>query len=627
MNNYQLPPPILPQAKNNVLDKSQLQGEDIKVKISTSPPVRLLGGETIIVNFTHGDISVSTKKKVDSNFDQYIEVDISSTEIIAQEYQVSYQILAKFDDNTVYSETVTITVVDQASNNKISTSVKSGSDVIIGQYLTLDITLTSDNVISPDANINITTISGIELQRNIPPITLYDGGKRGVVTVELYVDEGGLENSAVQFDIEPNAEAVGFDKVSMLYYAQTVDVSSMQFNVGHDYIKVPTAINIPPNGHYYTKISTTLKNRDGKKSLSGTPVNIIDTRNNFDKVDFYSSDKKEKLQVRRIGAKKGLIINTDSNGRLVFYVYAKQDSAVVLQLFSKISGVTPEIEAKKTLYIIDSEKTDPNYSLDAPIIPEENQGVLRSEGGSTTFSVVIPEYANAQYGDSIFFFINGLMVDQPFPSEPEKLGTPFIQLPYDIFLNPDTPVDFNYSVIKNNADRFVSDSIQVKYVKDETPLNDVFDKCQVYSSAGVDDNNLVTEDKIIDCNIISNYKNNKDDAGLFVKITGTSDSSDTAKVPLGSEVTLYLHIVANKKKLDLPITVTMPSDVGSDNKTNTKIIGIYQTHLAGNGILDANDPGQIYFSYSIKKEGQLINSKVWQGSIDTKPAWIWSDCD
>ncbi|MDC9593583.1 hypothetical protein [Xenorhabdus sp. IM139775] len=92
-------------------------------------------------------------------------------------------------------------------------------------------------------------------------------------------------------------------------------------------------------------------------------------------------------------------------------------------------------------------------------------------------------------------------------------------------------------------------------------------------------------------------------------------------------MTLYLHIIANQKKVDLLIPVTMPSDVGPDNKTNTKIIGIYQTHLAGNGILDANDSGQVYFSYSIKKEGQLMNSRVWKGSIDTKPAWIWSDCD
>ncbi|MBI6547693.1 hypothetical protein [Xenorhabdus lircayensis] len=512
--------------------------------------------------------------------------------------------------------------------NTISTSVKYGLDVIMGQNLTLDIILKSDNVISNDANIDIITKNGIELQRNIPPITLHDGGKVGFFSVELFVDDNVPENNSVLFDIIPNSEAKGFHKTSMLYYAKTVDISSVKLEVGVDYIKMPTSLNIPPSGQLASKISTTIKSRDGKTNLSGTPVTVLDTSGNFDKVNFYSSDKKEKLQVRDIGNKRGLIINTDSNGRLVFYVYAKQDSSVVLNLVSKIVGVTGEISADKALYIIDSGRTDPNYIVDEPIISGEHQGILRSDGNSSKFSVTIPKYDNAEDSDTIFFFINGLMTDVPFYSDPENLGTPFIQLPYSVFLEPNKPVNFYYVIIKDSAERLVSDSIQVTYVKDETPLDNVYEKCKVYSSQGTNDNDLVTEDYVIACKDISNYKNNTGDAGLFVKITGTNDPNDATKVPLGSEVTLYLHIRSDRKKLDLPIKLNMPTDAGNDGKTNFFIQGITQTYLVGISEVDTDNPGKIYFSYSIKNtDDRMINSKAWKGKIDTHTDGPWPECE
>ncbi|MBI6547699.1 hypothetical protein [Xenorhabdus lircayensis] len=110
--NHLLPPPVLPQANNGVLDKSKLQGEDIKVLVPTSPAT-INKGDKITVTFTHGDDSFSHAKHAGNNLGQYIEVDFSPEQVIAQQYDVSYVIENTY--NPANSAIVTITVVDGTS--------------------------------------------------------------------------------------------------------------------------------------------------------------------------------------------------------------------------------------------------------------------------------------------------------------------------------------------------------------------------------------------------------------------------------------------------------------------------------------------------------------------------------
>ncbi|MBE8595083.1 hypothetical protein [Xenorhabdus sp. BG5] len=357
-------------------------------------------------------------------------------------------------------------------SNKITTSVESGSDLVIGEEFILDIFLTSDTPILSDASVELIPYGGIGLRRHIPPILLSDNNKKGTISVELRVDNNIVENNEIILDIQPNSAAIGFEKTSVFYYAKTVDFSSVQLAVGADYLKMPTEVNDPPSGRYFVKVGTVktaITNKDNTAKLSGTPVNILDTPDrNFDKVDFYQDDKKTKIPIRKIGSKRGFTINTDPLGKLNFYIYAKQESPVVLTLYSQIFGATGEISADKTLYILDSDQTDINSMdlISAPVIVEVNNGVLHNDGSSSTFSVSILPYDNASGSDTIFFFINGKMIDNPHRLlDPVHLGTPFITLPYSVFVENNEKVNFYYSVIKENADKLVSDHLEFTYTK------------------------------------------------------------------------------------------------------------------------------------------------------------------
>ncbi|MBD2785296.1 hypothetical protein ID858_06940 [Xenorhabdus sp. DI] len=521
------------------------------------------------------------------------------------------------------------------ASNKITTSVKSGSDLVIGEEFILDIILTSDAPISSEASVDLTNLAGIEQHRNIPSIVLSDNNRKGIISVELHVDKDLVENDQIQFDIEPNSEATDFGKTTIFYYARTVDIASVQLAVGGDYLDMPTDINIPPSGRYFVKVSTVktaITNQDSTTKLSGTPVNVLDTTDkNFDKVDFYHADKKTKIPIRKIGSKRGFIIYTDPQGKLNFYIYAKQESSVVLTLYSQIFGATGEISADKTLYIVDSNQKNSNSvaSLPAPVIVEENNGVLHADSGSSKFSVIIPPYDNSSGSDTIFFFINGKMIDNPHRLlDPDRLGTPFINLPYSIFSENNKKVNFYYSVIKENADRLVSDSLGFTYTKDVPPADNVYEKCQVYSSFGTKERDLITESDIVNCKAISNYKNNTDHAGLFVKIIGTNDPNDKTKIPLDSEVTLSLHIKSKQKRLDKYFSpVKMPTTAGHDGNTNYVIIGIPQIYLAGNDSFNEHDHGQIDFYYSVNVDGTKMISQEWKGKIGTIPPWDNLDCE
>ncbi|MBD1226466.1 hypothetical protein [Xenorhabdus griffiniae] len=513
------------------------------------------------------------------------------------------------------------------SSKKITTSIKPGSDLVIGEEFILDIFLTSDTPISSDASVELTPYGGIGLRRHVPPIVLSDNNRKGTISVELRVDNNIVENNEITLDIQPNSAAIGFEKISVFYYAKTLDFSSVQLAIGADYLDMPTEVNDPPGGRYFVKVGTVktaITNKDNTVKLSGTPVNILDTPDrNFDKVDFYQDDKKTKIPIRKIGSKRGFIINTDPHGKLNFYIYAKQESSVVLNLYSQIFGATGEISADKTLYILDSDQTDVNSmdSLSAPVIAKVNNGVLHNDGSSLDFSVNIPPYDNASGGDTIFFFINGKMIDNPHRLlDPDYLGTPFIRLPYSVFNENKEKVNFYYSVIKESADRLVSDSLEFTYTKYIPPADNVYEKCLVYSSLGVGKDNLITESDIINYKTISHYKDNANHEALFVKVIGTNDLNDKTKIPLGSEVTLNLHIHSKLKKVDKSFgQKRMPTTAGDDGVTNYVIFGIPQIYLEGNDEFDIYNQGKIYFSYTVNIDNTKVISQIWKGQINIAP--------
>ncbi|MBC8953249.1 hypothetical protein [Xenorhabdus sp. PB62.4] len=456
-------------------------------------------------------------------------------------------------------------------SKKISTSVESGANVIIGQTFFLDIILNSDENISSEASVKITKNNNIDLQGDIPPIKLSEDGNKGVISVELYVYDDITENESVYFTIEPDSNTEGFPDYKVEYTAQTVDESSLRIKIGTDYLKVPDHSNFPPHGRYFSPTLAIVKSKNGTP-LSGTPISILDIDGVFDSFNFYAADKKTKLEPILMGNYRGFTVNTDSSGKLVSYIYAIENKSAVLNIHSEIMGITGSISADKTLYVIDDRRVDPFHEAYPPIINDAVNGVLHPTPGATTFSVTVPLYHDAANGDAIFFFFDGLMIDPPFHmvNIPDQLQN--LQLPYSNFLEKNKPVKIHYVIIKESADRYVSDSTVVTYSAYDPPTDNVYEKCEVYSSIGTNQNDLISESDIVNCRIISHYKNNSGHDGLFVKITGTNDSNDKTKIPLGSEVTLHLHIRSKQKRLDKSfVPVTMPNTAGDDGITNKVI--------------------------------------------------------
>ncbi|WP_237385800.1 hypothetical protein [Xenorhabdus sp. Sc-CR9] len=514
-------------------------------------------------------------------------------------------------------------------SKKINTSVENKSDVIIGQTFFLDIILTSDEPISSDASITIKKTNNVDLQDSIPPIKLYDNGTKGIITIQLYIYDDVIDKNLVQFYIEPDSNAVGFPEQRVEYIARTLDKSSLRLKTGADFLRVPTHKNVPSDGvdgRYFTKVHAKVLAGDGTTGLSGTPIDIVDIDKVYDRVSFYKSksDEKSKIEIRDMVNFNGFTINTDNNGYLEFYVFAKQEDAVVFNLYSYIAGVSGTISSDKTLYIIDSSPVDQSHTLMPPEIKDEINGKLHPTTDSPTFSVKVPMYDDASSDDTIFFFVDGLMVGDAIPltNLPDQLND--FPIPYKkAFLDSNKDYSFFYIIIKRSADKFVSIPQDVTYVKYQHPMDNIYEKCEIYSSYGVDPKYLITENDIVNCNAISNYKQNKDHAGLFVKIPGSSGSNDTTKVPSGSEVSLTLHIRAKQKSLDQPLgTIKMP------NSGNNIIIDVSQTYLAGTDSYDEDHHGQINFSYTVSKDGVALgNGTTWKGKIDTQPAAPGLQCE
>ncbi|AYA41765.1 hypothetical protein HZS38_15625 [Xenorhabdus nematophila] len=134
-------------------------------------------------------------------------------------------------------------------------------------------------------------------------------------------------------------------------------------------------------------------------------------------------------------------------------------------------------------------------------------------------------------------------------------------MPYYIFPVGEV-ANFYYKVVQpSSANSLISDPLELTYTGESYPAPTYYDKCVVYSSFGVDDSNIIDDfdntdcvdiemNNIVTCRNMSNYSNNQDDAGLFVKITGTNDPNDKTKPSLGAKIRLHLQISARYRNVD-----------------------------------------------------------------------------
>ncbi|MCP9269276.1 hypothetical protein M5U04_14560 [Xenorhabdus sp. XENO-1] len=514
-------------------------------------------------------------------------------------------------------------------SNSITVS-PNASSVIIGQRLTLNVILTSDTPMSSDVSIYVQNRNNINLLDESSSITLTEGGRIGSISLSLEVKPDISNGDSVSFYV---VRSDTLQQFMVEYTAKKLDNDSLRLTFDLDTLHVPDSANIPPEGKIFSRVMATIKDEQGNR-ISGLPVSIYPNFPvNMEKVTFYAVDQKTQLTPYQFNNDKKIILTSNDHGRLIFYVYPEESKALVLSLYSKIDGVTNEIRSYNDLVIINKNSTNDDNKLSAPKIQGFDRGELTT-GGQTTFLVAIPSYDDAQVGDLIHFLVQGTYGGYHYTiKDLDELNRYSIPLPYYMFpVSQD--IGFSYTVIGSilgDTPRY-SQALELTYTGDSWPKPTFYDACVVYSSLGTDNPSNIVEqadpvdcadieqDSIINCNTIKKYKDNKNDSGLFIQITGTNDISDKTKPPLGGHVTLTLSITSNPRVLHHSFSGYIPSQPGADGTTAVTTIGIDHKWLTGCGKYENCQTGLITFTYSVTSNNQTAYSSTWKGRIDTIPS-------
>ncbi|MDE1475251.1 hypothetical protein [Xenorhabdus bovienii] len=522
-------------------------------------------------------------------------------------------------------------IFSKSDSNPITVSVGDQSTVVIGQVLTVDIIFESNSNISINAGFDLKNLVGI-----IPSDTKFsmpNGGKTLSVTTKLQISPNIKMGDPVSFDIVPNQSMVGFSKKTIHYIAHDVNLQSLKLYFDPEVITALTTdgVNVPPSKQYTQAIA--IINDSQGNPLANVPIVIIGGNSpNLDKVKIFLSNKdpNTEVQTQKIYGDLAIVLNTDKEGKIEFYIYPIDKSEFVLDFQSQIMNVTGFEFSVNRAYILDSNQGSPfapdKETLAPPRILGYTGDKLMGDETSSTFSVAIGPYSPVRKNDIILFFVDGkYSYQQVTVKNIEDLDSFSIDLPYTIFPENKT-VTFSYVVFTENKNMQYSVGTYVLYGGGgkNQPLDNVtrvYDMCTVYSSFGPStSSNLVFPNDTVNYFTISRYMNNKGHDGLFVVITGTNDPTDKTKVPFGSTVTLTLRIDSYKVPVYKTFTQTMPtkSDQGSKN-TATLTFNIPYKDVSHIISYPNGSAGRIYFDYQVNELGKITYGKIWEAKIDTVP--------
>ncbi|MDE9555660.1 hypothetical protein KKJ06_09510 [Xenorhabdus bovienii] len=519
-------------------------------------------------------------------------------------------------------------------DNIIKISVEDKSNVAIGQIFSVVITLESDIAISDSVIVTLENLN--KITASATNFSMNSGKKSSSVSVEFSIFKDIKDGDQISFDIVLNKNTDIFFKRTIHYTGKEIDPDSLKLYFDCDVIPALAknfVANVPPTGTSYALVTAIVKDSMGTV-LSGIPVTIIGkNKTDLDNVNIFLSNNNAKTEVKKqqfIGG-KAIVLPTDENGKLEFYVYPSVKDQFILELESAVMGHVDFTGSINKLFVINGGVNFPvnepnNDKLWPPDILEYTDGKLMGENNSSTFSVSIIPYEYANRDDTILFFIDGKYVNQKFlVGNLNNLGHYFIHLPYTI-LPVNESVNLSYVVVSKSVNTKYSFGKIVIYdgVGKNQPLNNVkriYDRGKVYSSFGPStSSNLVFPNDTVNYFTISRYMNNKGHDGLFVVITGTNDPTDKTKVPFGSTVTLTLRIDSYKVPVYKTFTQTMPtkSDQGSKN-TATLTFNIPYKDVSHIISYPNGSAGRIYFDYQVNELGKITYGKIWEAKIDTVP--------
>ncbi|MGJ0624478.1 hypothetical protein [Xenorhabdus bovienii] len=507
-------------------------------------------------------------------------------------------------------------------------SVPNNTDLVIGQYFPLTITLTSTlhDTISPDASISFSSNINIECPSDKISLKRNKIDTSVAATVYLTVPSSTIEGAQIKFTV--TASIPGVKPSNRQYTASTIDTESLSLTIENQYLDTPIKDhnNGPSAGKkIFTKVYTRIINKK-KKALSGVPVFI--TSNQLDKLkdfEIYASDNTTLLDLQIIGPYNGVLINSGNDGNVTFYLYPQKSLSVILDLVSLLPEVLGgQVAAKNTIYVVNSQPVDFAHSLSWPHIMGFTSGNLTADAGLKNIYVAIDPYPEAASGDTILFFVNGNYTGYAFPiADPlHQLGSAFsFKLPYQIF-GYGVSSSFSYVVIRPLADMLASNPLLLTYMggvpyepDQDVPRN--YTRCIVHTSLGVNPNNIIPNYGGVDYTAIRKYPESKD-KGLFIEILGTNDLTEKNKVPVGTDVTLKVYVNSVNKNFVNSYTKAVPTT--ADPKTGLSlIINIPYEVLVNVDPYTMSGLGSIEFDYEFSDGNKKQYGEIWQGEIETIP--------
>ncbi|WP_038244213.1 hypothetical protein, partial [Xenorhabdus bovienii] len=396
-------------------------------------------------------------------------------------------------------------------------SLSKNADLIIGQFINLNVDLISDENIPPSTTISFSNVKNITVKTTPIQLSISKDRKKAVAIVGISVKDMIKDGDPITFDIDTSI--TGFETGKFICTARKIAPESLTLTVDNKFLDLPKGPNDPsitslpcsstPGSTYCTKVHTVLTDPYGKK-LSGVPVLISENRTgNLGRFHIYSADQKNRIKIEEVNGFDQMVINSDQDGNVIFYLYSQESLSAILELISMIQGVDYVHNATSPIYAI-SNKVQ-SSALRWPNIEGFWSGNLKSDG-SPTFNVMITKYDNASHGDVIVFYVDDkrteymVRVDDP----NKDLGSYSISLPYEIFQNYyDKLVSFSYVVITTGGTIEVSLTIGVTYMGGVIPKPDPDVKrdyypCIVHTSAG----SIIPENTFINYDSIRRYPAN-----------------------------------------------------------------------------------------------------------------------
>ncbi|MDC9593267.1 hypothetical protein [Xenorhabdus sp. IM139775] len=518
-------------------------------------------------------------------------------------------------------------------NNKMDISILHNADLVIGQYVSFVVTLSSDKPIIPAKSIIIKNASNnIQLDQISVPLVLGSQALTAYAqlrfTVLKEVNGNPVKDGAsITFEVDTDATVVsdksGFQPIKFAGTANEIDINSLALFVEKPYLQVP----LDGSQSKPTAIYTTLRNKSTHKPLIGTPVFITSQqKDKIEQFDFKDADNKKQIVPEKVGPSKGLVIASNKDGLVKFYLYPRLSLVNVLTLLTIIPGNIngAMAVAKNIIYAVNY--SNPGYmnSIGIPSILGNTPNGLIANGGEPDFLTIINSYPGASIGDVVIFFVENNYTGQSVTilNPEEQFDKYKIKLPYSIF-KQGKPSDFSYAAISSTGDVSYSVPIKVTYLggipyEPEKKVERDYKLCITHTSLGVGPDNIIPPDNDVSHSSIMKYPGYKHD-GLFVEIvrSNTNIKGELKSVPLNiTEVTLNMYVNADNKSFIISYTTPISlQDIGGQGGNPDSIF----FHIPYDDIVGVEWSGNISFDYQFFQDETVQYSAVWSGFIGTVP--------